>query len=307
VGLAVSATTVAAVVAILVFARLGTVHGRTVRLYVEASRGEGVIPGTEVWLDGVKVGAVRWVRFQPPTADTARRLLIALDVVGDVRQRIRRDTRASIEPGGSQLGAPVIQLWGGRVAAGPLADGDTLMTRDTRQLGTTREQLALAAQSLPIVLSNFNTVRDQLSSHSGTIGALGSEEDARSLRVLRGQANRLRGDTAYRHGSIALAISDGFSQRVQLVVARADSLMKVVGGPAGAGPRMGPQGDLTHAVDQVDSELAALHARVERERAATPQDTATLATLRAQIQLTHERLRALVADVAHRPLRYMNF
>jgi hypothetical protein len=307
VGLAVSTAVIAMVVAILVFARLGTVHGRTTRLYVEANRGEGVIPGTEVWLDGVKVGAVRWVRFQPPTTDTTRRLLIALDVTENVRQRIRGDTQASIEPGGSQLGAPVIYLWGGRLAARPLADGDTLTTRDARQLGTTREQIALAAQNLPVVLSNFDAVRDQLSSHSGTIGALGSEADSHSLRVLRGQADRLMDDTAYRHGSIALAASDGVSHRVQLVLARADSLMQIVAGPAGAGPRMGPDGDLTHAVDQLDADLAALHAQVERQRTAAPRDTATLATLRAQISQTHARLRSLVADVAHRPLRYMNF
>lgn len=306
VGLAICAATVAAVAAILVFARLGTVHGRTTRLYVETNRGAGIIPGTEVWLDGVKVGAVRWVRFQPPTTDTTRRLLIALDVIENVRERIRGDTRASIEAGSSQLGAPVIQLWGGHLSARPLADGDTLTTRDARQLGTTREQLALAAQSLPIVLSNFNTVRDQLSSHSGTIGAFG-EEHSRSLSVLRGQADRLIGDTAYRHGSIALAMRNGFNQRVQLVVARADSVMQIVAGPAGAGPRMGPNGDLSHAVDSVDAELAALHAQVEHERTATSQDTATLATLRTQIDQTHERLRSLVADVAHHPLRYMNF
>jgi ABC-type transporter Mla subunit MlaD len=302
VGIAVSAATVAAVVAIMVFARLGIVHGRTMRLYVEANRGEGIIPGTEVWLDGIKVGAVRWVRFQPPSTDTTKRLLIAVDVVEDVRQRIRGDTRVSIEPGSSQLGAPVIQLRGGHLGALPLPEGDTLVTRDARRLGTTREQLALTAQSLPVVLSNFNTVLDHLSSHSVTIGA-----DTRRLEVLRGQANRLMADTAFRHGSIALAISDGFGQRVQQVVARADSLMKVVAGPAGAGARMGPDGDLTRAVDQVDSELTALHTQVERRRATDPQDTATLATLRTQIDQLHERLRSLVADVAHRPLRYMNF
>ena len=189
----------------------------------------------------------------------------------------------------------------------PLTDGDTLLTRDARQIGTTREQLALAAQSLPVVLSNFNAVRDQLSSHSGTIGALGGEADSRSLRVLRGQAVRLIDDTAYRHGSIALAASNGFNHRVQRVLARADTLMQIVAGPAGAGPRMGPDGDLTHAVDRLDADLAALHAQLERQRTATPQDTATLATLRAQISQTHARLRSLVADVAHRPLRYMNF
>jgi MlaD protein len=307
VGLAVSVATAAAVAAILVFGQVGTVHGHTTRFYLEANRGGGIIPGTEVWLDGVKVGAVRWVRFQPPTADTARRLLIALDVMENVRRRIRRDTRASIEPGGSQLGAPVIQLAGGDRAAPPLADGDTLIARDAHQLGTTREQIALAAQSLPIVLSNFNAVRDQLSSHSGTIGALGSEEDSRSLRVLRGQADRLMDDTAYRHGSIALAMTDSFGRRVQGVLARADSLMKVISGPAGAGPRMGPDGDLTRAVDSLDAELAALHAQLEQRRTTAPQDTATLASLREQIHQTHERLQSLVADVAHRPLRYMNF
>lgn len=290
--------------AVLVFGRLGGVHAPTARFYIATNRARGLIPGAQVWLDGVSVGSVRWVRFQPPTTDTARRLLVAVDVLAEVRPRIRRTTRVTIAPGGDMLGSPVIQMVGGDARAPAIAAGDTLVAGSIQRFVGAREQLAIAAQDLPVVLDNFDAVRGALSSHSGTIGAFGNEGSTRPLRVLRGEAERLAGDTAYRRGTAALVLTDGFAAHVRAVVARADSLARNTSATASVNQRT--RDSLVHAVSAVDSELGALRARLARVQTPATTDT-TLASLRAEADAAHTHLRALEADLAHHPLRYLAF
>jgi ABC-type transporter Mla subunit MlaD len=288
----------------LIFGRLGIVHGRSMRLYLATNRGAGVIPGTEVWLDGVRVGAVRWVRFQPPSADTTRRLVMALDVIEGARSHIRRNTRAVIEPGGSRLGAPVVQLSGADPLAPPIADGDTMVSTHSRQLREAREHIAAAAQSLPIVLDNFQAVREQVLSPSGTIGALSSEQGMRSLHVARSNARRFVRDTAYHNGTLALAFSAGFTDHVHAVLSRADSLVRRATAPTR------PDGStrrLARSLDDVDRQLSTLSASLAQMYGPTATDSMAATSLRDQIDQTRDRLHSLMADVAHRPFRYMSF
>ncbi len=306
-GLGVAAAVVGATAAALIFGRMGVVHGRTMRLYLATNRGGGVIPGTEVWLDGVRVGAVRWVRFQPPTVDTARRLLIALDVIESVRPHIRRNTRAVLEPGAGRLGAPVVQLSGADPRAPAIADGDTMVSSHSSQLREAREQIAIAAQTLPIVLDNIQAVRDQVVSQSGTIGALGSANDIRSRRTLRNEAGRLARDTAYQGGTLALALGASFANRVRAVLARADSLVRSAAAPRGP---MRPEGSarrLARSLDDVDGQLSALSANLAQMHGPNATDSMAATTLRDQIGESRDRLHSLMADVAHHPLRYMSF
>lgn len=305
-GLGATAVVLAAVVAVLIFGRLGVVHGRTMRLYVATNRGGGIIPGTRVWLDGVQVGAVRWIRFQPPGVDTTRRLLIALDVKESVRSHIRRNTRVGLRPGTGQLGAPVVQLSGTDPFSPPIGEGDTLISGGSHQLREAREQIGIAAQSLPIVVSNIEAVRDQVVSRTGTIGALGSEEDNRSLRILRGDADRLMRNTADQGGTIALMFSEGFGARVRGAVKQADSLLRRATATSGGNLHGGPA-DLTHSISQVDSELSTLSTQLQYMRGPTATDSTEMTSLQDQISESRDRLHALVADIAHHPLRYMNF
>src|SRR5881396_2372807 len=81
VGLAAAAVLFAAVVSILLFARVGALHGETVQLYVTTADATGVLKGTEVWVAGKRVGLVTAVRFQPVSTDTVQRVLIEADVL----------------------------------------------------------------------------------------------------------------------------------------------------------------------------------------------------------------------------------
>jgi hypothetical protein len=290
-----------AATAVLTFGRVGTIHGKTTRIYLTAARARGVIEGTPVWLDGMRVGAVRWVHFRDPSVDTSSRLLIALDVVTDADPRIRRDTRAEIRPGTSRIGSPVVALQGGHRNSPTLGDGDTLVARPDEQFSSAREQVAAAAQSLPVVLANISSVRDQLFSRSGTIGALTNESDARPFRQLRLQAVQRLDDSAYRRGTVALMLDDACAARIHQTLGHTNTLLERSGDRAHA--RTPGDSTLAHAARDVDRDLSTLRTGLARYSS----DSTLPGSLQSRIADARHQLRALGTDVAHHALRYLTF
>src|SRR5678815_3957218 len=98
------------VLSILVFARVGALHGDTAKIYVTAPDVSGVLKGTEVWVNGKEVGQVADVRFRPITSDTLQRVVMEADILVQYMPNIRVDSRADIRPGGNLIGSPVIYI-----------------------------------------------------------------------------------------------------------------------------------------------------------------------------------------------------
>jgi ABC-type transporter Mla subunit MlaD len=93
---------------ILLFARVGGLRGEKATIYIVAADATGVLTGTDIWLAGQKIGAVRDVRFRPVSVDTSQRLLIEAQILAARLSPIRRDSRAEIRPGTSMIGIPVV-------------------------------------------------------------------------------------------------------------------------------------------------------------------------------------------------------
>src|SRR5688572_24625128 len=127
-GVVAAVVTVVLVFSILIFARVGQLRGDTTTLYVYSDDAVGVLPGTEVWLSGEKIGQVKRVRFRPVATDSLRRLAIETQIMAERMQYIRRDSRVDIRPGGNLIGTPVINIMGGTSKAPALLSGDTLAT-----------------------------------------------------------------------------------------------------------------------------------------------------------------------------------
>src|SRR5918992_1406460 len=99
-----SAIVVLAVIVVM-FARVGVLHGSTERVYSRMYEARGVLKGTPVWLAGQKVGQVARVDFLPPSTDTTAHVVVVMDVLDDYMSLIRRDSRAQIRSGGTLIGA----------------------------------------------------------------------------------------------------------------------------------------------------------------------------------------------------------
>src|SRR3982751_6357415 len=116
------------VLIVLLFARVGALHGRKITLYVVTDDATGVLPGTEVWLGGKKEGVVKDISFRPPTTDTLERLVLTTDFLEEALVSVRRDSYAQIKPGGSLIGAPIVYIALGTANSPQLRDGDTIRT-----------------------------------------------------------------------------------------------------------------------------------------------------------------------------------
>lgn len=311
-GLVVSGAIVAAASVVLIVGRVGAIHGPTERVYLATNRARAVIDGTDVWLDGKPVGKVVWVRFRPPTVDTAYRLLLALDVSGSIRHRLRRNTRAQITSGTSVIGAPVIDLASGSSAAPQLADGDTLTTPPQGELDGARASLALAAQNLPQIVENVRAVRAQAVATTGTIGALeGGASTARSLISMADNIGELSARTEYPGGTLHRLEEGHLMARVQRVIAQADSLRHAAATRAASADRSRDDSAMVHAIQDARAQLD----DVQRLLASTAADSIAdvpgagpgMARVRHRMATLDAQLGALLTDMIRRPLRYIAF
>jgi hypothetical protein len=194
------------------------------------------------------------------------------------------------------------------VRSAPVSDGDTLLAaRPQRELNEAREQVALAARSLPVILDNFNAVRDQMFSRSGTTGALSTGMVDEQLRVLGTHTSRLSARAAHTNGTLGMALDGALAARAERAIARADSLVQQANGPQSFLGQTQSDSSLVHELHAVQSELSLVSARVGMPGGpGTPGHLDAMA-LRQRLADADARLRALMADVARRPFRYLNF
>jgi len=120
-GIIALVTIVLLTLVVLIFARVGSLHGKKVTLYVVTDEAPGVLAGTEVWLAGEREGTVKDVSFRPPTTDTLARLLITTEFLKQGLSNVRRDSYAQIRPGGTMIGTPIVYISPGTTAAAGIA------------------------------------------------------------------------------------------------------------------------------------------------------------------------------------------
>jgi ABC-type transporter Mla subunit MlaD len=125
-GMIAAAAIAGVVILTLLFARVGALHGKKVTLYIVTDDATGVLPGTEVWLGGKKEGLVKDVSFRPPSTDTSERVLLKTDFLAEGFADVRRDSYAEIRPGGSLIGAVIVNIAPGTANSPALRDGDTI-------------------------------------------------------------------------------------------------------------------------------------------------------------------------------------
>lgn len=294
--------------AILLFARIGTLHGPTVRLYAQTGEARGIIRGSEVWLGGQKVGAVKDVRFLPPTVAQRSRLLIEMEVLKSAQVNVRRDSYAQIRAGGTLIGAPVVYISLGTGATAEVRAGDTIRALPQTDLENMASEFALASRDLPAIISNVKLLSTQLQSVEGTLGALGIEKGGPQLAATRRRLAVLAAEVSEPRGTVGLALKQRgtIEARARAVMARADSVRALLASDATALGRYRRDSTLIREVADIRNEVDILRARM-----ASPQGT--IGRARADSVLfdalagTKREMTLLFADLRRRPLRYVRF
>ena len=307
-GLTSLAAVVALALGVLFLAPIGNLHGSTFRLYATTDEARGVIRGTEVWLAGQKVGVVKDVLFLPPSSAANQRVLVAMDVLSDARNQIRRNSTAQVRAGTTLIAAPVIYVTIGTPAAPSVSPGDTIRALPQPDVETVTSQFAIASREFPAIIDNVKLIDQQLHSVSGTLGALGIERGGAALERSRTRAAELGTEVRKGRGTIGLALGSrsSLALRARLALARADSIRELLASDRTSYGRfrrdstlLGELADVRDEIDIVRGEMASPEGTLGRLRA----DSAVFAALNsAQHEMT-----LMMADVRRQPLRYIHF
>ena len=308
-GLILVGVVAAAVASLLIFAKVGAMHGKKATVYMVAGAARGVIQDTEVWLEGQKIGLVREITFKPVTSDTTARLVLTLDLLADDLPHLRRDAHAQIRAGGSLIGAPVIYISGGSSAATAVTDGDTLTMLPQGDTEGVTSQIALASRDFPEIIGNTKALSAHLNTARGTAGAvLHDARGSREVTVFRGRATSLVRQATRGRGTVALALAGDSPLliRAKAAMARADSVRQLLDSPAGNLGRFQRDSTLLRTVASVRAEVSVARALLAEPRGTAGRVLADSAIVNQMTRMERD-LGALMQDIKANPLRYIAF
>jgi phospholipid/cholesterol/gamma-HCH transport system substrate-binding protein len=309
IGLLSTAGIVAAGLGVLIFGRVGTLHGATFQVYVATKAARGVIRGTEVWLDGQKVGLVRDIAFQPPTADPNNRIVIKLKVLKSAQPHVRLDTRIQVRSGSSLIGDQVVFMSSGTARMRQVADGDTIHSSEQVDYESLSADAAEATKDFPAIIENVKLLSAQLRSVNGTLGALGIEGTGGGMGRVSARASsiidRLSSSST---GTVGLALTNRelMLARARRSMAQTDSIRALLGSSEHSLGRFRRDSTLLGHVTSVRSALDSL-----QRLAASPNGTIgrfrSDSAIMMNIQRDRAALDSLIADIKKHPLRYTPF
>ena len=296
-------------VATLKFARVGALHGGTIRLYALVGEARGILKGSEVWLSGQKIGKVADIRFRSPAeADSTARLVLELEVLDDYQKLMHRDAVAQIRSGGSVIGAAVVYLTPGTLAAPLLRGNDTLRAKEQLDLEGSTSGFAAATRELPGIMKNVKELRQELSATQGTLGAVLNQGLAERgpMSETGERASRLLRRAQSRRGTVGLALSGGLGVRANRVLARTDSVRALLSSPAASLGRFRRDSTLLAEVTDIRNELSIVRTLLDEPRGTAGRVMRDSAVTSALGDAQRE-MGLLVADIKKHPLRYNPF
>lgn len=296
---------VVAAVAILRFSRVGALHGDTFALYATVGDASGVMKGSEVWLSGQKIGKITDITFRPPrSADTLHRVAIAMEVLSKYADAMRRDAVGQIRPGGSFIGPAVIYLTPGTAKGAPIQPGDTIRIGSAPDVSRATAQLSTAAQELPAIMSNVQVLRSELQSTRGAMGAFMNGPGTSQLGRARVRVQQLRSSLS-RGGTAGRVMRGDLAGRAQRVMARADSVKRLVASPNTSLGRFRRDSTLLTEVGAIRDELTRLRAQLDSPDGTVGRFTRDSA-ITLQLAEAQNQMALLFTDIKKHPLRYLS-
>ena len=305
-GVIIVAAIAAFTFAVLVFARVGRLHGDTYRLYVLTDAARGVIKGTEVWLAGEKVGLVADIRFAPPGRDTLARLAIELELLEDIQHVIRKDSFGQIRSGGSLIGSPVVYLTPGTSSAPMLADGDTVRAKPQVDTEGLTSAVALAGRELPIVVREAKQVRDDMRRATSRLSEL-QDDGGVNLSVVGSRAAGITRRATRGGGAVPLLMRDRTVMgRVSSAMRSVDTIRTLLASDATSYGRFKRDSTLVREIASVRDEMSILRGLIAQSRG-TAGRIANDAAVTAALASAEKELGRTIEDIKRDPLRYVRF
>lgn len=303
-GLIALGAIVTTVIVVVAFGGVGKVRGDKIRIHILTDQAQGLMHGSEVWLDGQKVGAVDHVGFRAPSADTLHRVVISIDLLADAANPLRDDSRIQVRPGGNLIGPVVVFIESGTPSGRPVRSGDTLRAQGKSDVDLVRESFGRATRDLPEILAEGKVVVGYAKSPDGTIGTVMTRGlPAGEMRELRRNITELR---ARMGGGGADAGRPALMRQVSAAMARVDSVRALLASPTTSLGRFRSDSTLPRLVGEIRSELDSLGREMTESQGTLWRLKNDSALVRSVADARRE-MALLFDDLKRRPLRYIHF
>ena len=295
---------VAGALGVLIFARVGALHGDKSNIYVLSQEADGVLAGTEVWLSGQKIGLVKDIHFRAIATDTLERLAIHTEILSDRMHLVRRDAYADIRPGDNLIGSPIVFISSGTSRVPALRSGDTLVNVSTGKMKPVGEKVTELTARLSALADSGKRLSALLNSRTGTIGAFKHDGTAK-ISDASATISGLMNQATSGNGTIALASKGELGARLARIQAGKDSIVLLLSSGRGNIGRFRKDSTLfrtvSHIRDEIDS-LKSMSSGAGTLQRARSDTTLTLEMARIRVHLSE-----LMADIKKHPGRYISF
>ena len=158
-------------VAIIKLGQAGNLFGKRYTLVAFIGNASGLRLGGPVTVAGQLAGSIKDIKFLPPDADTTQNLKLVVEVDRDVREQVRRDSRAKIRTMGV-LGDKVFDISPGTPAYRELHEGDTIITTPSVDFETVVQMASGAINEVVGLTHDLKSVTGGVTRGEGTLGQL---------------------------------------------------------------------------------------------------------------------------------------
>jgi phospholipid/cholesterol/gamma-HCH transport system substrate-binding protein len=305
-GLIIAAVLAALIVGVLVFARVGKLHGDTYRLLILTDAARGVIKGTEVWLAGQKVGLVAAIRFVPPGRDTLARLAIELELLKKAQDLIREDSFGQIRSGGSLIGAPVVYITPGTSSTRALTNGDTIAAKPQVDAEGLTSAVALAGRELPIVIREAKQVRDDMRRATSRLSEL-QDNGGVSVEIVGSRAAGITRRATKGEGVVPRLMRErAVTARVANAMRSVDTIRSLLASDTSSLGRFKRDSTLLRQISSVRDEVSILRVLTSQSRGTAGRVVNDKAVSNALASIEKE-LTLTIDDIKRDPARYVRF
>jgi ABC-type transporter Mla subunit MlaD len=293
--------------AIVLLSRVDALRGRTQRLFVVTSDATGLANGTVVVLAGQPVGRIATIGFAPPSADSTRPIVLALDVRASVLPWLRRPTRALITAGLNPSGETIVSLAPGPANQPPVAPGDTLVGEAAPRIEALATQLGALSRNVAAVAGDARVLAHRVRGAEGALGALFSPAGTAPIAASREAMRSLRAHLDTASGALRLlAHDDAMARRARQVVARVDSIQVLLASSRGTLGRLRRDSTLLGEIDTIHAQLVSVLAAISDADGSAGRAMRD-STVAHQVRHVLTQIAEFLDDVKHHPLRYLIF
>jgi hypothetical protein len=302
VGIISGAAIAAIAIGVLLFARVGALHGDRSHIVVLSDLAPGVLSGTEVWLAGEKIGLVEKIGFRPISTDTSKRVAIQAEVLDQFMSQIRKNAHADIRPGGNLIGSPVVYISSEGTAFPPVKDGDTITTRSVGVIKDVGQNVSELVDRLALLADSETKAVSLLSSEAGAVGAF-TRHGLPKLASVGGTISGLLRQVNTGSGSAGLISRGDLGVRFRSIMASKDSIVQMMTTGNGNLGRF-------HRDSTLGPNIARLKSQVDSLRAMMNNQNGGIGRLKSDSTMTKEMARAraqldsLTQDIKKHPRKY---